>query len=118
MLFLLHAVPLTCCAPATAAPCLAVPAAHLPFSHHKLTPLMLRQRASSMPFTQLEVPAGDSEEEAAARPSFAFQHQAPLAAFSFPSGTRHSTPMAHVGLLHKPLAPWLAYTCSLTVGCV
>lgn len=59
---------------------------HLPFSHHKLTPAMLRHKASAMPFTQLEVPAGSSAEEAAARPSFAFQHQAPLAAFSFPSG--------------------------------
>jgi len=61
-------------------------AAHLPFSHHKLTPVMLRDKASSMPFTQLEVPAGSSPEEAAARPSFCFEHQAPLAAFQFPSG--------------------------------
>jgi hypothetical protein len=47
---------------------------------------MLRERASSMPFSQLEVPAGSSCEEAQARPSFSFAHKAPLAAFSFPSG--------------------------------
>lgn len=67
-------------------------AAHLPFSHHKLTPVMLRERASSMPFTQLEVPAGSNSEEAEARPSFSFAHKAPLAAFSFPSGVRLSRP--------------------------
>jgi hypothetical protein len=59
---------------------------------------MLRERASSMPFTPLEVPAGSSPEEAAARPTFSFEHQAPLAAFSFPSGESSSSSSSSIQL--------------------
>jgi hypothetical protein len=56
--------------------------------------------AHPTPFTPLQVPGGDSPENAAARPSFSFEHQAPLAAFSFPSGVTpfHHTAVCCLGL--------------------
>jgi hypothetical protein len=68
--------------------CLHLPAAaaHLPFSHHNLLPSMNRKHGTSMPFKAVEVPTGNTPEDAAARPDFCLPHQAPVAAFEFPSG--------------------------------
>lgn len=61
-------------------------AAHLPFSHHNLLPSMNRKHGKAMPFKAVEVPTGNTPEDAAARPDYCLAHQAPIAAFEFPSG--------------------------------
>jgi hypothetical protein len=61
-------------------------AAHLPFSHHNLLPSMNRKHGKSMPFKAVQVPTGTTPEDVAARPDFCLAHQAPVAAFEFPSG--------------------------------
>ena len=61
-------------------------AAHLPFSHHNLLPSMNRKHGKAMPFKAVEVPMGSTPEDAAARPDYCLAHQAPIAAFEFPSG--------------------------------
>lgn len=74
-------------ATAAAATAAATYAAHLPFSHHNLTPTLKRGKGEApMPFTPLHIPQGDSAEDVEARPSFTMAHKAPLATFDFPSG--------------------------------
>eukprot|EP00879_Flechtneria_rotunda_P007034 GHRR01007384.1.p1 GENE.GHRR01007384.1~~GHRR01007384.1.p1 ORF type:complete len:451 (+),score=111.23 GHRR01007384.1:101-1453(+) len=59
--------------------------AHLPFSHHNLTPTLKRSKGSLMPFKVIDIPQSNSSEDQAARPAYCFKHQPPLIAFEFPS---------------------------------
>jgi hypothetical protein len=67
--------------------CCNIRAAHLPFSHHNLTPNLKRSKGETpMPFTPRQIPKGESPEAAEARPCYTTAHKAPLATFDFPSG--------------------------------
>lgn len=48
------------------------------------------------PFKLTAVPDGDSPDDAAARPPYAFEHRAPLATYEFPSGALRVSLFAHV----------------------
>jgi hypothetical protein len=47
---------------------------------------MNRKHGTSMPFKAVQVPTGNTPEDAAARPDYCLPHQDPVAAFEFPSG--------------------------------
>jgi hypothetical protein len=80
--------PLETCLPLLTDLCYTCIAAHLPFSHHNLTPNLKRSKGETpMPFMPLQIPKGESPEAAEARPSYTTAHKAPLATFDFPSGT-------------------------------
>ncbi|KIY99872.1 Rieske (2Fe-2S) domain protein [Monoraphidium neglectum] len=69
--------------------------AHLPHSHHRLSPTLTRDKAGPMPFIKQQQPsqggaADDSSgaavaAEATARPLYAFEHAPPVGSFAFPS---------------------------------
>lgn len=91
-----------CCLSAT---CHRPSAAHLPFSHHRLTPALRRSAAKAMPFTRVEPAAagGGTAAEPEAVPGWSMEHTRPLAAFQFPSGGRGCELRAAV----CPCARWL-----------
>jgi len=69
---------------------------------------MNRKDGKAMPFKPLEVPTGNTPEDAAARPDFCLPHQAPVAAFEFPSAQSPNG----VVCFHPPVAVVYEYSLS------
>jgi hypothetical protein len=76
--------------------------AHLPHSHHRLSPALTRDRAGPMPFTPLDPPAPSDTTAAGATaagatassseevPDYSFPHAPPVGTYSFPSALSRS----------------------------